>query len=145
MFKKIHSNRDPEVTFFSELRKEFGSHFLRAEKVIVYFLKANPRPLFALMLVLIIASSILSFTVFRDTGGSSAGSLPAKSRQEAQSIPEAASGFDRILETGAALKETIAIKSEVEGIIAKRQLSAEDSVRLSRALDRLEHLQKSIK
>ena len=142
MFKKIHSNRDPEATIYSELRKEFGGHFENMETKAVSFLRAYPRPIFLFMLVMIIGSFILSFTVFREKKPGSV--LPVKLNSANQALKSSTPGFDQILQAGAALKETIALKAEVENILSKKELGAEDSLKLAQALDRLEHLKKSI-
>lgn len=147
MFKKLHSNRDPKDTLYSEIKKEFGLYFDKLELILASYIRRNPKPVFQIMLVLIVVSFILSFTVFRNNGHSkiipdtTAPALEAK--EQAKGL--ASKGFDQILQTGAAIKETIALKREIETIVAKQDLSAEDSVRLERALDRLEQLNKSLK
>lgn len=147
MFKKIHSNRDPKDTLLSEIKKEFGPYFKKVEDQFVSIIKRNPKVIFLVMLVVIFTSIILSFTVFRNTGGTK--EIPNESIQlphsKAQVHDLATGGFDQILRAGGALKETIKLKQEIEVVIAKKDLTAEDSVFLEKALIRLEQLNKSLK
>lgn len=54
-------------------------------------------------------------------------------------------GLSQIIATGAALRQTISIKNEIDLILAKKQLSAQDSIHLGKALDSLEYLRKNLK
>ena len=65
MFKKIHSNRRPEVTVLSEIKNEFGVYFRRLETAIRSRADRHPELLFRLMIILMAVSLLLSFTVFR--------------------------------------------------------------------------------
>ncbi len=42
MFRKIHSNRDPNDTLITELRKEFSLYFEKASKTITQKLEQKP-------------------------------------------------------------------------------------------------------
>lgn len=144
MFKKIHSNRDPSETLWKALRKEFGHYFARAGRRFGQFCAGRPQFVFGLMVVLLVLSAVLSFTVFRHPAPGSAALHPKPAGQKSPHPHALDDGFSRILETGAALKQTLELKQEVEVILAKGKLNHADSLRLEGALDSLGHLQHQI-
>lgn len=133
MFRKIHSNRDPKDTLFSELQKEFAVYLDRIAFSITGFLKMNPNLVYTLMLLFLAASMVLSFTILRhreQQPGVSANVM----------VNPVSDGFGRILETGTALKESIRLKAQIETLIAKDTLTKADSLYLGKAIDRLHQL-----
>ena len=76
---------------------------------------AYPRFFYGLMLALLLASALLSFTVFRHPDKVA----PAKP----QSVGQPGDGFDRILRASEQLHETIALKRLVDSISTKKVLS----------------------
>jgi hypothetical protein len=133
MFKKIHSNRDPKDTLFTEIRKEFAVYIDSMSRKIVYFLKKNPDLTYTMMLLFLGTSIILSFTVFRNKD-------PRPEVSANVIVSPITNGFSRILETGAALKESIKLKEQIELLIAKDTLTKADSLFLGKAIDRLHQL-----
>jgi hypothetical protein len=138
MWKKIRSNRSPEDTVYSEIRKEFSPYFERAGTSLSRFLQKSPKGIFGLMVVLMAVSLVLTFTVFRHP------------EQKAVPVNKIAvhplqDGFDEILRAGAQLKETIRLKKTVDSISAKKRLSAGDSISLVQALDSLQKIHPSLK
>ncbi len=138
MWKKIRSNRNPEDTVYSEIRKEFSPYFEKARAGLNLFLQKFPKGVFGLMVVLMIASLIMTFTVFRHP------------EQKTRPVPKMTiqplhDGFDQILRAGAQLKETIRLKKIVDSISNKKQLSGHDSITLVQALDSLQHIHPSLK
>lgn len=133
MFKKIHSDRDPKDTLFTEIRKEFAVYIDSISTRIVYFLKKNPDLTYTMMLLFLGASMILSFTIFRNKD-------PKPEESAHVIVSPITNGFSRILETGAALKESIKLKAQIELLIAKDTLSKADSLFLGEAIDRLHQL-----
>ncbi|RFZ91077.1 hypothetical protein D0C36_19230 [Mucilaginibacter conchicola] len=138
MWRKIHSNRDPRDTLFSELCREFKprlSGLLAAAKKLIH---KRPKVFFALMLMMLFLSVVLSFTAFRQHD------QPVSVHYKHQ--PEVISdGFSRIAETAEKLNETIRLKRVVDSLTAKKQLSTADSLRLNSVLNRLEQIQKITK
>jgi hypothetical protein len=134
MFRKIHSNRNPENTIASELCKEFAVHFNKVWGFITALLKKYPKPAFALMILFMLGSMVLSFTVLRNIEKKEAGQ-PVKSLGA-----PVQNGFSQIMQKGAALQESIAIKRQIEALISKDSLTGPDSIRLERAIDRLHQL-----
>jgi hypothetical protein len=138
MWKRIHSNRDPAATVFSEIWREFSEYFEKAAGIISSLVRRFPKFAFSAMVILILVSFLLTFTVFRhpDTANKSLVKTVA---------PPLADGFDKILRAGAQLKETIRLKRIVDSISAKKELSLTDSVGLYMALDSLQRIHPILK
>ncbi|WP_183580283.1 hypothetical protein HDF18_13225 [Mucilaginibacter sp. X5P1] len=135
MFKKIHSNRDPQGTVYSELKKEFAVYFAAAEGFGRRITERYPNFLFGVMVLMMLTSMVLSFTVFHK-----AAPPPQIKAAPKASISPLSNGFDQIMATGAALKETITLKRQVDSLTAKKVLSAADSTVLEKDLDRLQQI-----
>lgn len=132
MFKRITSNRDPRDTLFSELKKEFGPYYHKASSKGKSLMASYPRFWFATMIFLLLVSLGLSFTVFRNR------EPPAKKKVAVKQAAEPVStGLGQILKAGAALRQTIVLKRQVDSLIAKDHLTAADSADLEKALDKL--------
>ena len=135
MFKKIHSNRDPRDTLYSELKKEFSVYVDKGNVVFKSVVCGYPRFVFGLMIALLIASLILAVALHHKM-------LPEKkiatsSKNVAPPINE---GFDNILAAGMALKQTIRLRRQVDSITARKALTKADSLILLRDLDSLQHI-----
>jgi len=137
MFKKIHSDRDPRDTLVSEIKKEFRPYFSKAGRGLKGTVERYPKFLFCMMVVNITLSAILCFTVFRHK------EIPAKTRQVEVTAP-ISDGFDRIMETGATLRQTIRLKKQVDSITKKKHLTSSDSTALFNDLDSLQHMHRTI-
>jgi hypothetical protein len=129
MWKKIHSNRDPRDTLYSELHKEFSSYFGMAGNWVRHLAGAYPKILFGGMIALLLFSFILSFTVFREAG------QPVSS--VTHQVHPVNNGFDRILQATGQIRETLRLKALVDSLSVRKTLSARDSMLLDSALDRL--------
>lgn len=138
MFRKIHSNREPGATLYSEIRKEFGSYFGKISEGAKALLQTHPWKAFYAMLFLMLLSLGLSFTVFRQpTPKQRITANPASSHSKRPGLDD---GFSRILATGAALQQTLHLKTEVESLLDKGRLSSADSLALEKALDSLQQI-----
>jgi len=135
MFRKIHSNRDPNATVLTELRKEFKIHFERCSTKITQKLESNFKVSFSLMITLIIISAGLSFTVFRNKE-------PAEKSVKHPKVNVVSDGFDQISTTAAAIRQTINLKQAVDSLTRKKNLSKRDSDLLDSDLIKLEQLNK---
>jgi|GEM_PF-487902 len=141
MFKRIHSNRDPNDTLFSEIKKEFGAYFGKAESCSKVIMERHAKVIFMFMVGILIISIALSFTVFRHPD------VPPKSFIKAN-VPLATStqpavlsdGFSRIMQVGSALREMITLKKRVDSITSKKALTRQDSIILEKDLDRLQQI-----
>ena len=135
MFRKLHSNRDPRDTLLSEINKEFRPYIHKAGKGLTGIVNSHPRFLFAMMVINIVLSAVLSFTVFRHHA-------PPQKVVKPQANP-VSTGFDQIMRTGEKLKRSIALKRQIDSLTAKKQLSAADSLALEKALDTIQKLNQS--
>lgn len=138
MFRKIHSNRDPKDTLVSELRKEFSRYFRAAGDLSTSVLERRPRVTFTLMVVLLSASLIISFTFFRHKAIPGSKPVPAK-------LSPVRDGLSEIMIAGAKLKIAMDLKNLVDSLSSKKSLTARDSLMLDSALDKLQSIQKTIK
>ena len=132
MFRKLHSNRDPRDTLLSEINKEFRPYISKAGKGIKGCINSHPRFLFTMMVINIVLSAVLSFTVFRHHA-------PPPKVVKPQANP-VSTGFDQIIRTGEKLKRTITLKRQIDSLTAKKTLSSADSLALEKALDTIQHL-----
>ena len=140
MFKKLHSNREPGVTVYSEVKREFGVYFGKAATGSRHMIERFPKLIFGLMITLMLFSLVLSFTVFRHPEPAKAGKPPKPG-----AFGTVQGDFNRILETGEALKKIISLKKEVDSISSQPRLTKQDSVRLSEALDQLAEINNRLK
>lgn len=133
MWRKIHSNRDPRDTLYSEVRKEFGTYFSVAGNFSKRLLNAHPKIILGLMIALMVASAALSFTVFRHP--------EPKAMHAEKPVNPVGDGFSKILQTAAKIKEGLRLKKLIDSLSARNQLSSADSVLLENALDSLQQIQ----
>ena len=137
MFRKIHSNRDPRDTVFREIKKEFRPYFDKAGRGLKKTADRYPKFLFWMMVINITMSAILCFTVFRHRE-------PTKNAQPLKVAAPITDGFDRIISAGAALRETIRLKKQVDSLSKKSGLTQADSAALLKDLDSLQHIHRTI-
>lgn len=133
MFRKLHSNRDPQATLFSELRKEFLPYFQKAQHGLRGIAASYPRFLFAMMVINIVLSIVLVLTVCRRKGE------PPKT-PDGNPAATISGDFDRIRAAGAAMQQTIRLKREIDSLTQLPALSRADTLRLSSDLDSLRHI-----
>lgn len=101
-------------------------------------LSRYPLQFLVLMLVCMLGSGILAFTVMRTDAKRTLPELP----KAAQLGTEAT--MPGIIDTYGALREVAALQDTIAYIIAKDTLDATDSIRLTRTLGRFERLQRTI-
>jgi hypothetical protein len=136
MWKRIHSNRDPRDTLYSELRKEFSGYFEFSSGFFKSVINKKPWWSWSLMLFLMAISVLLSFTVFRYKDVPKA-ATPHKGAQ-------VSAGFSQILTTTYQLRKVIGLKQAIDSLTARKELSKADSVKLNVALDSLAAIQQSL-
>lgn len=137
MWRKIHSNRDPRDTLFSELHKEFKSYFSVAESAGKRMVSAYPKLIFWSMVILMTSSATLSFTVFRHHEKAIVKVVGNNEPVE--------DGFNQILQTTGDIRETMKLKKLVDSLSAKKQLAPSDSALLDSALDKLSRIHQKLK
>ncbi|MBB6107834.1 hypothetical protein SAMN05421821_101253 [Mucilaginibacter lappiensis] len=137
MWKRIHSNRDPRDTLYSEIHKEFNGYFSRAADMCKRLWAAYPKFFFGGMVLLLSASLILSFSVFRHS--------EQKKAAVVSRVNPVADGFNQILLATGNMRETIKLKKLIDSLTAKKQLSSVDSALLDSTLDRLSKIHQTLK
>lgn len=135
MWKRIHSNRDPRDTLYSEIRREFGTYFILAGNSGMRLLNKYPKFFYATMIVFLLASATLSFTLFRNR------EKPVAT--VTKKVNPVQDGFSQILAATRRIRETLDLKKVVDSLSRKKQLNARDSVTLDSALDRLQSIRKN--
>jgi len=136
MFRKIHSNRDPRDTVWTELRREFGPRFGKAKTQLAASANNHSRFLFWMMVVNILLSAILSFTVFRHP-------VVPPVKKPVKVFAPIAGGVNDILQASYAISEMMRLRKAIDSLSAKKQMNARDSLTLERALDRFQQLNKN--
>lgn len=66
MFRKIHSNRDSSVTVYSEVKIILAAYLVVFRKKSNAFFTKYPKVTFCSMVVLLVISGIMAFTVMRN-------------------------------------------------------------------------------
>ncbi|GAA3989476.1 hypothetical protein [Mucilaginibacter dorajii] len=136
MWKKIHSNRDPRDTLYSEIQKEFAPYFTMVSNVGKRLAASYPKIMFGAMIFLMALSLVLSFTVF---------SHPDKVKTNTlKKVNPVEDGFDQIMRATGNIRETLHLKKMVDSISAKKQLTGADSTLLDSTLDRLSKIHQSL-
>jgi hypothetical protein len=144
MFKRLHSNRDPRDTLFSEVKKEFGGYFEKAGNRFTGLTDRYPKFLFGAMVTAMLLSIGLSLTVFRIRPPAAKPVTGAVVKKPPKtSLSPVTDGFSQIFRIGDAIKETIALKKVADSLIAKKNLTQQDSITLEKTLDRLQQTERS--
>jgi len=134
MFKKTHSKRDASDTLYSEIKKEFGNYFHKAGGTFRSFTERYPRLLFGLMIFCIVISISVVFALRQ---------RPAPPPKV--TVSPAGDGISQIMYLSAVLKETIAVKRQVDSISKKKILDKTDSALLLNDLNRLQQINSKFK
>lgn len=127
MYRKTHFKPKPDL--FKELGKEFGTYFTRIGERWKRVTAKYPRQLFTLMLICILTSGILAFTVLR---------VKKTEPMPALSGPGVTEGLGQIIQSGQALKEVLDLQNQINAVLHKDSLTAADSTVVRNALSRLE-------
>lgn len=134
MFRRIRSNRDPRDTVYSELKRELAPYFGRAKTQWHLTAGDHPRLIFGFMVVNIVLSVILSFTVFRRHGE------PPQKKYAVKILAPVSDGIGQVMQAGRALSEMLRLEKAIDSLSAKKPLTAKDSVTLEKTLDRFQQL-----
>jgi hypothetical protein len=133
MWKKIHSNRDPRDTVFTELRREFKPQFNSAATSLRKQVETYPRLVFWLMVINISLSAVLSFTVFKHPD-------PPPVKKTAGLVEPVTGGINVVMQTSRDIHELLQIKKAIDSLSVKKQLTRQDSATLENALDKFKAL-----
>lgn len=138
MFRKIASNREPGRTLGSELKKEFGVYFERSGIYCQQLMEKYPRQVFAIMIVAMVFSAILAFTVMRSQEAPNL-------KPEATHSQQAVSGIGQIISTAGALQTLWQLREQVDSLLKKENISHTDSLTLNHALTEMDSLRLMIR
>jgi len=134
MFRKIHSNRDPRDTVYTELKKEFKPYVSKAGEGLKAATSRYPKFIFWMMVINIVLSAVLSFTVFRHKE-------PGKQlKKPPDAVSPVSTGFGQIMQATAALREMTLLKKQIDSLSGKKQLNTKDSLVLENALDKFQQI-----
>jgi len=137
MFRRIHSNSDPEATVWRELRKEFPAWEKNVRSGSEQLIRRYPWSAFSLMVALLLASVLLSFVLLHRPADH-----PVKAKKSVVTIGD---GFGRLLNTTSAIRATINLKRQADSLLALSALSHADSLRLDSIIGSLHQVQQSLK
>jgi hypothetical protein len=140
MFRKIHSNRHPKDTILSQLKAEFYPYVEKTSGFITQQLKRNPKLIFTAMVLLLVFSAWLSFTLFRNPERAEKKKTISKDKMDV-----IGDGFGQIRTTAAAIGQTIRLKQQIDSLSSKKTLSKRDSNILENDLDQLRRLNQNSK
>jgi len=140
MFKRIHSNRDPEKTIWSELNNEFTPYVSKANSSFSSFVNAYPKQIYIGMLILIICSAALSFTLFRVTDNPLQKYSVQQDQVTKRNEPEV-----NMLNQIDMLQSSLMLRKSIDSILLKKALTRNDSLVLNSAITRLEKIESRLK
>ena len=138
MFRKIHSNKDSGATLGAELKRELGKYFVRPGFYCHYVLNKYPLTFFSVMVVSILLSCILSFTVMRIE---KPGALPVFSK----TATGGSSGLAEMIGAYSALNEVTTLQNRIGILARKDSLNAGDSIEVIHILKRIDYLRNTAK
>jgi hypothetical protein len=139
MLQKIRSNRDPEKTIWSELRPIVAPYFSKANAGFSSVLKKQGKVIYAGMVVVIIVSAILSFTVFSTTDNPLDNPLPSTTGIQSPHRKE-----ENLLPKIEMLQSTLMLRKSIDSLLSKKVLTHQDSLSLVSAITKLEAIEKQI-
>ncbi|QGN22521.1 hypothetical protein [Elizabethkingia anophelis] len=134
MYRKTPSDPQADNDGFGGLRERLRELGASGKGL----LRSYPLQFLTLMLVCMLGSGILAFTVMRTDAKRTLPELP-----KAPPIGTGAT-MPGIIDTYGALREVAALQDTIAYIIAKDTLDATDSIRLTQALGRFERIQRTI-
>lgn len=134
MYRKTPSNQRPDAPDVGNIRHRLRQLGASCNRLV----QRHPLYFFAGMLVCMLASGILAFTVMRMDAPHA---LPAFPRPPASG---AGGSITDLIDTYGALSEVKALQDTIARIIEKDTLDAADSIRLTEALKRFEQIHQSI-
>jgi hypothetical protein len=137
MWRRIHSNRDPRNTLWSEVSKEYNFYFSCISTIVQRLFAAHPKAFFGFMVVSMMVSLALSFTLFR--------SREADHKSPESKVNLVQDSFTQIMQTTENLRETLRLKGIVDSLSSKKVLNVHDSTLLDNTLDRLSNIHKTLK
>lgn len=135
MFRKTPS-KNRETTIFQELKNELSPHLAGVNTQLKGFLVRHAKIIFCGMLLLIVASFILTFFVLKPDSENQANNF----KKELKSIPgELSNEFSAFQDLTLRASKMAELKTEIERIIAQDSISKTDSAYLEKAIEQLQY------
>lgn len=135
MFRKTPS-KDRETTIFQELKNELYPHLAGVNGQLKGLMEGHAKIIFCVMLLLIVASFILTFFVLNPNPENQAENL----KKELKAIPGELSGeFLALQDITLRAAKMAELKTEIERIISQDSISKTDSAYLEKAIEQLQY------
>lgn len=135
MFRKTPS-KDRETTLFQELKNELYPHLAGVNGHLKCWMDRHAKIIFCVMLLLIVASFILTFFVLKPKPENQAENL----KKELKAIPGELSGeFSALQDLTLRAAKMAELKTEIERIIAQDSISKTDSAYLEKVIEQLQY------
>lgn len=135
MFKRISSKRDPDATLWSELDREFKPYITKTKLATDSIIKRYPKVIFAIMVSLIIASSIASFFL-KAAVKNPLGEVESFE----QFIPKEITKTDSILQNVDLLKQGLMLQMTLDSLSNLERLTEKDKMLYGQTRNRLEKI-----
>ena len=135
MFRKTPS-KDRDTTLFQEIKHELYPHLEGVNGQLKGLMDRHAKIIFCGMLLLIVASFIMTFFVLKPDSENQAD----KFKKELKSIPgELSNEFSAFQDLTLRAAKMAELKSEIERIIAQDSITKIDSVHLEKAIEQLQY------
>jgi predicted Holliday junction resolvase-like endonuclease len=135
MFRKTPS-KDRDTTIFQELKNELYPHIAGINGYLKRLIDRHAKIIFCVMLLLIVASFILTYFVLKPKPENQAENF----KKELKAIPGELSGeFSALQDLTQRAAKMAELKAEIERIIAQDSISKTDSAYLEKAIEQLQY------
>lgn len=135
MFRKTPS-KDLETTILQEFKNELHPHLVGVNGHLKGLMDRHAKVIFCVMLLLIVASFILTFFVLKPSPENQAENF----KKELKAIPgELSDEFSALQDLTFRAAKMAELKSEIERIIAQDSISKTDSAYLEKAIEQLQY------
>ncbi len=141
MFRKTPSE-ERETTLFQEMKKELSPHLESVDSKMKSFLDRHAKIIFCSMILLIVASFILTFYVHKPESPTQSESF----KKDLRALPDGMVGeFSALQDLTLRAARMTELKAEIERIISKDSISKSDSIYLEKAIEQLQYFHKQAK
>lgn len=135
MFRKTPF-KDRDTTIFQELKNELHPHLVGVNGHLKWLMDRHAKVIFCVMLLLIVASFILTFFVLKPSPENQAENF----KKELKDIPgELSDEFSALQDLTLRAAKMAELKAEIERIITQDSISKTDSAYLEKAIEQLQY------
>ncbi|GMQ28049.1 hypothetical protein [Algoriphagus confluentis] len=141
MFRKTPSE-ERDTTLFQEMKKELSPHLESVDAKMKSFLDRHAKIIFCSMILLILASFILTFYVLKPEAPTQAHGF----KKDLKALPDGMAGeFSALQDLTLRAAKMTELKAEIERIISQDSISKSDSIYLEKAIEQLQYFHKQAK